>query len=172
MPLAVADARPLCRCPAPPRAAAAGCCIEVDSHNSLTVRAPDGAEALAFDWVAGPATTQAELFAVVGAPAVEACLGGFNAALVAVGGGGGARATMFGDAAAATPTGALPAGAGLAPRLLAYLWQRMPEVQASMLAPDGGSLASSSSSLAALTQAGGEPRLKWLVRCSMVAVER
>jgi hypothetical protein len=62
----------------PPTGAAdaAACCIEVDTHNSLTVRTAAAAaaaaecqhaeqpavQAVAFNWVAGPATTQAEFF--------------------------------------------------------------------------------------------------------------
>lgn len=37
-------------------------CVEIDGHNSLVVRTPSEASAMQFNWVAGPATTQAEFF--------------------------------------------------------------------------------------------------------------
>jgi hypothetical protein len=37
-------------------------CVEVDGFNSLLVRSPSEASSMEFNWVAGPATTQAEFF--------------------------------------------------------------------------------------------------------------
>lgn len=79
--------------------------------------------------------------------------------------------------------------AGMIPRIFKYLWQRMPEVQADMLAnpkssSGGASLHSSSSSLAfaemrkSLADGGSgrgaeqQPSYKWLVRCSMLEIHK
>jgi len=76
--------------------------------------------------------------------------------------------------------------AGIIPRIFKYLWQRMPEVQAGLLANPGsscGSLHSSTSSLAfgdmrrslQGDEAGRgpeQPSLKWLVRCSMLEIHK
>lgn len=77
--------------------------------------------------------------------------------------------------------------AGIIPRIFKYLWQRMPEVQAGMLANLGGGSqpglvqlqqrrslhAEDSSSSSCGGQAGAEqPSLKWLVRWSMLEIHK
>jgi hypothetical protein len=81
--------------------------------------------------------------------------------------------------------------AGIIPRIFKYLWQRMPEVQAGLLAaahPSSSStcasMCSSSSSLAygdmrrslhaedSSSRVAEQPSLKWLVRCSMLEISK
>lgn len=79
--------------------------------------------------------------------------------------------------------------AGIIPRIFKYLWQRMPEVQAGLVAaahPSStcGSMRSSTSSLAfgdmrrslhaedSSSRVAEQPRLKWLVRCSMLEIHK
>lgn len=75
--------------------------------------------------------------------------------------------------------------AGIIPRIFRYLWARMPEVAAGLLANtsnSAGSIHSSTSSLVctarrSLTADDGsrcaeQPSLKWLVRCSMLEIHK
>jgi hypothetical protein len=77
--------------------------------------------------------------------------------------------------------------AGIIPRILKYLWQRMPEVQADMLSHSqsrSGSLHSSSSSSrlglvdmrkslhAEDNRIAEQPSYKWLVRISIVEIHK
>lgn len=67
--------------------------------------------------------------------------------------------------------------AGIIPRIFKYLWHRMPEVQADMLANprsssgDASNLPPSSSS-AATEYAAEQGSYKWLVRCSMLEIHK
>lgn len=75
--------------------------------------------------------------------------------------------------------------AGIIPRILRDLWQRMSQVQADMLSSTqsrGGSLHSSSSSLGFLdmrksmhaedSRSAEQPSYKWLVRISIVEIHK
>jgi hypothetical protein len=79
--------------------------------------------------------------------------------------------------------------AGIIPRIFKYLWQRMPEVQAGLVAAahpgsSGGSMRSSASSLVvgdmrrslhaedSSSRVAEQPSLKWLVRCSMLEIHK
>jgi hypothetical protein len=79
--------------------------------------------------------------------------------------------------------------AGLIPRIFQYLWRRMPEVQASMLAHTANSMAAAGSGPSSPSSKEGEaagdedssgsssssavqPSLTWLVRCSMLEIHR
>jgi hypothetical protein len=81
--------------------------------------------------------------------------------------------------------------AGLIPRIFQYLWRRMPEVQASMLAHTAKSMAAAgsgpsspsskeceaagdeaSSSSSSSSGRAVQPSLTWLVRCSMLEIHR
>lgn len=80
--------------------------------------------------------------------------------------------------------------AGITPRIFRYLWQRMPEVQASLLtaahpSSSAGSMRSSASSLVvgdtmhrslhaedSSGRLAEQPSLKWLVRCSMLEIHK
>ncbi|KAF6259051.1 P-loop containing nucleoside triphosphate hydrolase protein [Scenedesmus sp. NREL 46B-D3] len=159
-------------------------CVEVDGFNSLLVRSASEASNMEFNWVAGPATTQAEFFKVVGRPTVENCLSGFNSSVFAYGQtGSGKTYTMIGELPEELDL--LPPNAGLIPRIFQYLWKRMPEVHASMLADTVTSMvAAGSSPSSSCSQEGGDagdevssgsaaqPSLTWLVRCSMLEIHR
>lgn len=76
--------------------------------------------------------------------------------------------------------------AGLIPRIFKYLWARMPEVAAGLLANTSSSAASMHSSTSSLvcgdtrrsltaddgSRCTEQPNLKWLVRCSMLEIHR
>jgi uncharacterized membrane protein YgcG len=74
--------------------------------------------------------------------------------------------------------------AGLVPRIFQYLWRRMPEVQASMLAQTANSMAAAGSGPSSPSSSEGDetsssgsgsavqPSLTWLVRCSMLEIHR
>jgi hypothetical protein len=67
--------------------------------------------------------------------------------------------------------------AGIIPRFFKYLWHRMPEVQADMLAnprssSGGAANAPPSSSPAAVECAAEQGSYKWLVRCSMLEIHK
>lgn len=50
-------------------------CVEVEGHNVCTVRTPHDTVSMPFNWVAGPATTQAEFFK---GGAIAAAAGGWQ----------------------------------------------------------------------------------------------
>ncbi|XP_065186569.1 kinesin-like protein KIF15 [Sycon ciliatum] len=95
-------------------------CLQVDSLNSVTMLSKPEPKVFTFDRVAGPQTTQEEVFGVVGRTIVESCMQGYNGTIFAYGQtGSGKTFTMIGPSDDGQLSMKLR---GVIPRTLDYLF--------------------------------------------------
>lgn len=101
-------------------------CVRKMANNSVAIQGQD----FTFDAVADAASTQEDVFKLVGLPLVENCLSGFNSSIFAYGQtGSGKTYTMWGPLSALSG-GSMGCERGLTPRVFEQLFSRIKEEQA------------------------------------------
>ncbi|KAL5215716.1 hypothetical protein ABZP36_007117 [Zizania latifolia] len=100
-------------------------CVRKTATNSVAIQGQD----ITFDAVADVASTQEDIFKLVGSPLVENCLSGFNSSIFAYGQtGSGKTYTMWGPISALLED-STGSERGLAPRVFEQLFSRIKEEQ-------------------------------------------
>jgi kinesin family member 15 len=96
----------------------------VEVHEkSIRIGTKDDTKCFNFDYSAGDAVTQEELFQAVGLPITKRCIEGYNGTILCYGQtGSGKTFTMFGDSIPERNTNVKLISRGMVPRVLEYLW--------------------------------------------------
>jgi kinesin family protein 15 len=101
--------------------------IDQNDPNSVLLMSKPKPKAFSFDYVAGPNSTQYELFQHVGKPITDRCISGYNGTIFAYG--------QTGSGKTFTMQGPLELNEtnwedrGLIPRILEYLFDRISEIE-------------------------------------------
>ncbi|KAL0052764.1 hypothetical protein WJX82_007311 [Trebouxia sp. C0006] len=105
-------------------------CLRLSGSMAVTLLVGSDDTTFTFDHVAGPQTTQEQFFRVVGRPMVENVLSGYNSCIFAYGQtGSGKTHTMLGQLSPLASGDTMPEEAGLIPRIFAYLFAYIENVQ-------------------------------------------
>ncbi|KAL0021379.1 hypothetical protein WJX77_010218 [Trebouxia sp. C0004] len=105
-------------------------CLRRSGSKHVTLLVGSDDTTFTFDHVAGPQTTQEQFFRVVGRPMVENVLSGYNSCIFAYGQtGSGKTHTMLGQLSRLASGDTMPEEAGLIPRIFAYLFACIEDVQ-------------------------------------------